>query len=194
MLTETDFQNAAEELNVDVPAIKAVAEVESRGDGFLDSGEPKILLERHIFHRLTNGRYSTPENRNISWPSPSKKGTGTINEYGKTSQQHKRLAKAVALDRDAALQSASWGRFQVMGFNWKPLGYPSLQSFINAMYYSEAEHLDSFLRYVQVNGLLDALRDHKWATFARGYNGKNYKINSYDTKLALAYEKYRRQQ
>lgn len=189
-LTEKDFQDAAEELSVDVAAIKAVAEVESRGDGFLPSGEPKILFERHKFHKYTNGKFSTPENRNISWPTPSKRGTGKINEYGATSEQHARLAKAAALDRDAALQSASWGRFQVMGFNWKSLEYPSLQSFINAMYRSEADHLDAFLRYVKANGLLGALRNHRWAAFARGYNGKDYKINNYDTKLAAAYRKY----
>lgn len=189
-LTEQDFQIAAEELNVDVPAIKAVAEVESRGEGFLPTGEPTILFERHVFHRLTNGKFSTPENRNISWPAPSKKNTGKINEYGATSEQHARLAKAVALNRDAALQSCSWGRFQVMGFNWRPLGYTSLQSCINAMYRSEADHLDAFLRFVKVNGLIDELRNHKWAAFARGYNGPEYWKNSYDSKMALAYKRH----
>lgn len=190
-LTEQDFQDAANQLGVDVPAIKAVAEVESgRHGAFLRSGEPVILFERHKFHKFTNGKFSTPANRNISWPVPSKKGTGAINEYGAPSDQHARLAKAATLDRDAALQSASWGRFQVMGFNWRPLGYASLQDFINAMYRSEADHLDAFLRYVKVNGLIDELRNHKWAAFARGYNGADYKINRYDTKLAEAYRRH----
>lgn len=189
-LSEVDFQNAAEELGVDVPAIRAVAEVESRGDGFLDSGEPKILFERHKFHKYTNGKFSTPENRNISWPTPSTRGTGKINEYGTTSEQHARLAKAAALDREAALQSASWGRFQVMGFNWESLNYPSLQAFINAMYRSEADHLDAFLRFVKVNGLIDELRNHRWTAFARGYNGSEYWKNSYDSKMAAAFKKH----
>lgn len=189
-LSEDDYQRAATKLNVDVPAIKAVAEVESRGDGFLADGQPKILFERHIFHRLTKGKFSTLENRNISWKSPSKKRTGAINEYGATSQQHARLAKAVSLDRDAALQSASWGRFQVMAFNWQDLEYLSLQDFINAMYRSEADHLDSFVRFVEANGLVDALRRHKWSTFADGYNGPEYFKHSYDAKMAIAYKKH----
>ncbi|WP_262919099.1 N-acetylmuramidase family protein [Niabella hibiscisoli] len=49
ILTEKDFQDAARQLNCEVAAIKAVAEVESKGDGFLPTGEPKILFERHIF-------------------------------------------------------------------------------------------------------------------------------------------------
>ncbi|AZA64465.1 DUF3380 domain-containing protein [Chryseobacterium carnipullorum] len=56
-LTEQDYINAAKELGCEVAAIKAVAEVESRGSGFLSSGEPKILFERHRFYKYTNGKY-----------------------------------------------------------------------------------------------------------------------------------------
>lgn len=44
---------AAKRLGVDVPTVRAVAEVESNGVGFLPDGRPKILFERHIFSRLT---------------------------------------------------------------------------------------------------------------------------------------------
>lgn len=74
--------------------------------------------------------------------------------------------------------------------NWESLGYKSLQEFINAMYRSEKDHLDSFVRFVDVNGLKGALRQHKWATFAARYNGKNYRINKYDSKLAEAYKRH----
>lgn len=104
-----DYQQAADLLGVELATIKAVAEVESKGSGFLKSGEPVILFEGHIFHRLTNGKYSTPENADISYPK------WTTKYYNKN--QHKRLQKAVELDRNAALQSASWGKFQIMGFN-----------------------------------------------------------------------------
>lgn len=58
-LTEQDFQDAANQLGVDVPTIKAVAEVESGPHGaFLSSGEPVILFERHKFHKLTGGKFS----------------------------------------------------------------------------------------------------------------------------------------
>ena len=40
------------------------------------------------------------------------------------------------------------------------------------------------------NRLDRALRTHDWVAFARGYNGPNYAINSYDTRLAAAYQKY----
>src|SRR5690554_5168943 len=67
-LTENDYRAAADLLKVDVATIKAVAEVESAGDGFLSNGQPKILFEGHWFHKLTDGKYTTPENANISYP------------------------------------------------------------------------------------------------------------------------------
>ncbi|HAF23464.1 MAG TPA: hypothetical protein DCK93_11245, partial [Blastocatellia bacterium] len=58
------------------------------------------------------------------------------------------------------------------------------------IYRSEADQLDSFVRFVDVNGLAKYLRTKNWAAFARGYNGPKYKINPYDTKLAAAYKKF----
>ncbi len=34
--------------------------------------------------------------------------------------------RARALDEEAADEATSWGAFQVMGFHWKRLGYPSV--------------------------------------------------------------------
>jgi hypothetical protein len=183
-LTEQDYQRSADRLDCEVAAIKAVDEVEASGQGFLPSGEPKILFEAHIFDRLTNGRFrkSHPTLSSAKWDRKL---------YGPAGQhQHKRLAQAVALDRESALQSASYGRFQVMGFNWKLCGYRSLQHFINAMYRSEGDHLDAFVGYVKARGLADELQRKDWAGFALGYNGPGYKENRYDTKLAAAYRKH----
>ena len=180
-LTQQDYINAGKEYDLDPALILAVAEIESRGSGFLASGEPVILFERHIFHRLTQGRYSA------RYPGISNRTPGG---YGASSSQHGRLQEAVALDRDAALQSSSWGKFQVMGFNGKVCGYKNLQDFINAAYRSEKDHLDMFLGYCEGNNLLRHLRAHNWAAFARGYNGPGYAKNRYDIKLAAAYSKW----
>lgn len=181
-LQECDFITAANLLGCEVATIKAVDEVESRGSGFLPSGKPKILFERHYFHRLTFGQYSAAHS-NISNKAPG--GYGAAGEH-----QHNRLDEAAKLNRSAALQSASWGRYQIMGANWDELGYASLQEFINAMYASETEHFMAFVKFVKVNNLTTAIRKKDWVTFAKGYNGKNYAINQYDKKLAIAYAKY----
>lgn len=194
MLTEKDYEDAASRLGVEVEAVKAVADVESGPYGaFLATGEPVILFERHLFYRLTHGKWyneSVGEGKDARFPYRdicNKQPGG----YGPVSVQHDRLNRAAQLDRDAALKSASWGKFQVLGMNWESLGYASLQEFVNAMYKDEAAHLDSFVRFVEKNGLTKALRARNWAKFAEGYNGKAYAQHSYHGKMAKAYLKHK---
>jgi hypothetical protein len=181
-LTDDDFKQAADRLGCEVAAIKAVAEVESGPYGaFLPDGKPVILFERHLFSRLTKKKYDATA-PDISNPKPG--------GYGPVSTQHARLDKAAALDKDAAQQSCSWGRFQVLGMNWKPLGYSNLQEFVDSMFRDEACHLDSFVRFVETNNLARHLISKNWAGFAKGYNGPSYAQYKYDSKLAAAYKKY----
>lgn len=178
-LTEEDYTEAAQRLGCDVAAIQAVAEVEAGPHGgFLPDGAPTILFERHVFHRLTKGEFDNHPDISNAVPGG----------YGKVSEQHGRLEKAAKLNRSAALQSASWGLFQVLGANWSWLKYDSLQEFVNAMYRNEREHLDAFVRFVQVNNLARHLREKRWTQFAKAYNGPNYWKNSYDVKIAMAYK------
>lgn len=184
-LTEADWIDAAQRLEVPVAAIKAVAEVEAPGAGFLPSGEPRILFERHKFSQHTRGKYdeSHPDISHPKWGG-----------YGSEGSQHDRLAKAANLDRDAALKSASWGRFQILGENWKQAGAASLQDFINAMYASERGQLLAFVAFILNDKRLHkSLKAKDWQTFARIYNGPSYAKNRYDIKLAEAYQKWSRQ-
>lgn len=182
MLTVSDFSKAAKDLKVPVAAIRAVCEVEAPRGGFLPTGEPTILFERHIFSRLTNRRYDARH------PDISNKSPGG---YGPASAQHARLQKAVQLDKPAALKSASWGRFQILGLNHVQAGFTSLQDFINAMYRSEQSQLEAFVDFIKNDKrLLNALQTLNWTAFARIYNGPAYRINRYDTRLQLAYDRY----
>lgn len=188
-LTEADFKWAADQLGCEVAAVKAVAEVESRGDAFLPSGEPVILFEPHIFHReiqkvgLQPADF-LPKYSDILYPRWGTK------PYGKMSEQHGKLQKATAIHKEAALKSCSWGMFQLMGFNHKLCGYPELQGFINDMYAGEAGHLRAFVGFVKAAYLNKHIRDKNWAAFARGYNGAEYAKHGYHTKLAAAYQKH----
>ncbi len=125
-LNDNDFQEAAALLNCDVPAIKAVAEVESAGDGFLSDGRVKVLFEGHKFYKYTKGAYaqSHPTICYLKWtrafyakgPNPDVRGAGEL----------ARLDEAIALDRTAALMSASYGKFQIMGFNYEICGFENV--------------------------------------------------------------------
>jgi hypothetical protein len=181
-LSEANYNIAAKLLGVEIAAIKAVAEVESSGAAFDEYGRPRILFERHYFHRLTAGKYDA-KNPNIS----NKKNGG----YGKFSAQYKKLERAFDLSPDAALRSASWGRFQIMGDNYKAAGFSSAGKFVLALTKSESAHLKAFSTFVGNNTkMLSALSKKDWGAFARIYNGPRYKDNNYDTKLKSAYDRF----
>jgi hypothetical protein len=179
-LTDQDIEEAARRLGCDVAAVRAVAQVESSGGGFLPDGRPKILFESHKFSGLTGGRYDTAH-PDISTPTWVRNYLGGAAEYD-------RLAKAIALDREAALKSASWGLFQILGSNHSAVGYDDVEAYVAAQSKSEGEHLRCFVNFVVHEGLADHLKKHEWEEFARHYNGPGYKENKYDTKIAQAYQ------
>jgi len=177
-LRDADYEKAAKDLGCTVAAVRAVAQVESAGDGFLRDGRPKILFERHIFHARTGGKFSAAHS-NVSWP---KRGG-----YLGGAREYDRLKEAIALDRKAALESASWGKFQVMGFNFATCSQPDVEAFVKAMVSGEPGQLAGFVAFIKKNKLDDELVRRDWAGFARGYNGSAYAENKYDHKMADAY-------
>jgi hypothetical protein len=179
-LADDDFAAAADSLGIEVAMIKAVAQVESPRGPFDPKGRPEILFERHYFHRLTSGAFDQSD------PDISNSSSGG---YGKFSAQYGKLQRAYALAPDAALRSASWGRFQIMGDNHQAAGFPSAAAFVQAVATSEAEHLKAFVNFVKSNSkMASALRNKDWAGFAARYNGPGYAANQYDKKLKAAYD------
>lgn len=183
-LTHEDLQRAATALGVSVAAIKAVDEVESAGAGFDDLGRVKLLFEPHWFHKLSGGRFADAHPA-LSVPSWNPKSPSYRRD------QHQVLDEARALDDAAAVQACSWGRYQVMGFNWRLAGARSLAAFEAQMRSSEGDHLAAFVFFVRSSReMLTALQALNWAAFACRYNGPGYKANHYDTKLAAAYARH----
>lgn len=189
-LTSDDYARAAAALGVPVAAVKAVTDVESNGKGFLPDGRPLILFERHIMRRqlVAAGHAMDATHYELTEPSIVNSKPGG---YVGGAREWDRLARAIEINRPCALESASWGLFQIMGFHWKLLGFASVQAFVNAMYASEGAQLDAFVAFVKANSnLLRALKAKDWPGFARGYNGPAYAKNNYDTKLAAAYARH----
>lgn len=182
-LTDTDIADAAARLGIEAAVIAAVAEVESAGGGFLPDKRPKILFERHIFARRTDHRFSA-RNPDVSGTTPGGYGAAGAHQY-------ERLHQAIALDRTAALESASWGKFQVMGFNAEISGWPNVEAFVVDMCKSEAQHLQAFIGFCQHNDLIRHLATHEWRAFTRGYNGTG-NVDVYAPKLEAAYTKHSR--
>ncbi|RLL23004.1 N-acetylmuramidase family protein [Acinetobacter chengduensis] len=187
-LIPSQIEDQAKKLGVESAVLRAVIEVECKGSGFNADGTPVILFERHVMRQrlIANGHVMIADQMMIKRPDLCSKKAGG---YGLYSAQHGRLNAAAQYHRASALESASWGIGQVMGYHWKVLGYESLQAFVNAMYKNEASQLEAMCRYIKVNGLVNALKNKDWKSFARGYNGVEYAKNSYNIKLANAYKK-----
>lgn len=189
----TNYSEAAKLLGVEEAAVKAVASVESQGYGFIkdpqtDKDVPKILFERHImFKRLRDYTSIKSADMVAKYPdivNPSPGG------YKGGLAEHQRLDRAVQIDRVSALESASWGSFQIMGFHWKALGFNSVQELVNKAYTEEGQ-LDLFVRFVKASpNVLRALKAKDWVGVARAYNGPGYAANKYDIKMKEAYERF----
>lgn len=180
-LNDDGFDQTCEKLGVPESVLWAILTVETRGFGFFHDRSPQILFERHVFHRLTDGKYDHG-NDGISSKHPGGY-VGGISEY-------KRLKKAIKLNEEAALQSASWGIAQIMGFNHKIAGFDDIFSFVKDMVRDENRQLFAMASFIDGNGLAGALRRRNWISFARRYNGPSFKKNEYDTRLAAAFAKF----
>ena len=112
----------------------------------------------------------------------------TKTHYKGGEAEYDRLLRARQINEDAANASASWGMFQIMGFNHAACGEPSVVGFVNSMYQSECRQLLLSVRFIRGNRpMLAALQKKDWKAFARLYNGPAYAQNRYDEKLSKAY-------
>lgn len=192
-ITQQDLVDAAKDLGIEPEVMMAIARQESHGGGFFKDGQPKILFERHkMYAHLKEDKFDVKAlaKANPDIVNPSQGG------YGKESVQYDKLTRARALDESAALQSASWGRFQVMGENYRDL-YKTPQEMETAMRASEKQQLAFFVAFLRKKGggkLVQALKDHKWETVAMYYNGKYWKkINpNYATNIQKYYEEFKK--
>lgn len=184
-LTQQDYENAANIIGCEVEVINAIERVETKS-AFLPSGRPRILFEAHKFSEFTGHIYDNIY-KNIS----SKLWNQELYYGGE--KEYKRLVKAMVLDRKEALKSASWGKFQLMGFNHKICGYNDIESFVRDMFWYEEKQLDAFVKFVKATSLEKKMINHNWDRIAFYYNGSGYKRNHYDEKLEMEYNRLKRE-
>lgn len=178
--------------NIDPAGLLAVVDIESDGKVLENDGKtPSLLFERHIFYRYLPAAKKQQGVSlglaNTSWqPSTQYKDQGT------SSKRLALLARARALDEEAADNSCSWGVGQTMGFLHNELGYPSAKQMVDAMVNGGvAVQVACMVKEIQNKKIDRDLSSHNWADFAYHYNGAGYKQNAYDTKLASAYNKWK---
>ena len=175
------IRRGSAELSVEAEALWSLLTVETRSCGFFADRRPQLLYERHIFHKRTQGRFDagSPD------ISSSQRG-GCLGG----SAEYTRLAKAMLLDRRAALERP-WGLGQVMGFNAVPLQYSDVEDMVARFLESEDAQLEGVRRFIGRNTALSAaFRAKNWVQVAFFYNGSGFAENGYDQKLARFYDLY----
>jgi N-acetylmuramidase len=181
VLTPADYKRAATAIGCEIAAVMAVATQESSGHPFLGdgTGRPTILFESHTFSEQTNGIHDgSVDTQGVAISTKT-----WVRNYGATgAHQYDRLACAIKLDREAALSSASWGGFQVMGFNHASCGFSDVESYVAAMCSGADAQLEAFISFCKKTHLDRFLIRKDWVGFALGYNGSGEKSQGYDTK------------
>lgn len=183
-LQAVDIHRIAKTINCGEDELRAFMDVEAAGSGFDIFGRPKMLFEPHIFYRNLSGE---KRDRAVALGLAYRKW----GEQKYPADSYLRLKKAMALDEDAALKSASWGLGQVMGFHFNILGYNTIQDMVLDFMDDEENHLEAMVLFLIHNDIDDDLANHNWETVARLYNGPGYKKNNYDVKLQQSFNKWK---
>ncbi|WP_078059475.1 N-acetylmuramidase domain-containing protein [Xanthomonas massiliensis] len=222
-ISEKEWAATAARIECEPEVLRAIAKVESGGrsafwrmnkaDGAL---VPAILYERHYFSRETGGKFDSGH-PDISWSVPYRKKSligkvdakmsdGRVDAddaYGDYASSYLRLVNAYRLAPDAALKSCSWGKFQIMGSNFKLCGERDIDGFIIKMCTSEAAQIGLLAEFIRRKprawknpknkklgkeiSLHEAVKAKNWAAIAFNYNGPGYKAYRYDEKMREAY-------
>ena len=177
-LSQNDYEDAANFLDIELPALQAVAKIESFGSGFTDSHKPTILLNKTL---------STYKNiDDIIYKAQTRK------YYKNGDAEWERLNRAKKINEEAAICSTSYGMFQIMGFNYDICLCTSVLEYEVLNFASAKEQLLLFCKYIHTEGLTKYLKDKNWKTFALRYNGPGYAKNKYDILLEQYYNEFKK--
>ena len=191
-ITEQDFDELAQQFNIEKAALKAIFKVEAGGkSGFLkeDPNIPVTLEEGHIFYKYLQNKHKNAAE--IAKNNPTICYKSWTKQYYKTGlNEYNRYLKAAKIDEECAMLATSWGMGQCMGFNYKACGYNSVKEFVDAMYISEKNQLLAMCNFIKSNTkMYKALQNKDFNTFASIYNGPG-QVEYYGSKLKQAYNSY----
>ena len=162
--------NLAESIGIPPDVMNAVAAVESNGN------PSAIRFEPHVFNKKSTTK--------ITWTDNGSGFSSVASETNKAAFQ-----SAFNIDKKAAIESTSWGSYQVMGHHLLKLN--SNPDAAVAMFYADPQGVSDKMVASWFSGnsaACNAARSRDFATLARRYNGPAYAANAYDVNLEAATE------
>lgn len=170
--TKNAIYQMAEKHGLNKQFCLAVAKVESDCTPFMLNDYPFVRFERHVFLKYIKRNHVNLLDKAIPL-------NGTTYEF---------YQKAREVEPESAILATSFGLFQIMGFNYRCVGYDTPEEFEKAMCASVENQAEAFAMFVKVNKLKGAINVADYHGFARVYNGPNYAQYRYADRLKTAYE------
>lgn len=188
---QATVREQAERLGIPAEFALGIVDKESAGRAFYTvNGEklPAIRIEGHYFWRLLGAGIK----RDLAVSKGlAAKSAGKIKNPPTMAGRYAQLAQMEEIDREHAIQSISIGIGQVMGENYKRLGYSSAVAMLQAATDSFDNQVEQMLKFIATdNRLVVAANNYDYETFGRIYNGPNYKKNRYAEDLKAFVDKW----
>ena len=183
--TPRDYSDVAAKFKIDVELIRAVFDAIGHASAFYDR-RPALVFSAESFAHLTDGKFGEFGDRKTlvkahTYPlsKPSE------NDYA-------RLSSAMKLDCVAALRSTSWGRGDVGVFNFRALGFDSVDEFVASQFDSERAQVEAAAYFM--SRLPSVVEAKSWHEVARRYvgGGDQEDLARFGSRIEAAYSNYKR--
>jgi SH3-like domain-containing protein len=188
----------AAKLNIETAAGIAVLAVESGGQGFGDSGKVLIRFENHLFWRNWGKNNAAVYNQHFrfnateGWKDHEFRpdaNSNWVSFHGNQDMEWQVFNFARSLDEDSALICASYGAPQVLGSNYKMLGYQNAEDLLNNFQRDIRFHVFGLFDFFS-DQMCAKLRKKDFAGFAGYYNGQGQE-QRYGGFIAASYNAFK---
>jgi len=175
-------KSIAQSEGLDPFVLMAFIQVETGGIGFADNGKLIIQFEPAWF------RKKEPF-------APS--GKWSVNKVDVQSKEWEAFNNAFSIDPESAMQSTSIGIGQIMGFNYKRIGFNSVGEMWDDAKVGIENQIQQICKFIKSDKWLSiAIKYKDWNRITELYNGKGYKALAkkigripYDEAMKAAYNK-----
>ncbi|PZX93753.1 hypothetical protein DOS84_10165 [Flavobacterium aquariorum] len=180
LIREDDYKEVSKRLGVEVEVMKAIAKQESKRNSFWKKGQATILFERHKMWKYLKKTGKTDDELEELKKKYPRIVNNSAGGYGQYSEQYEKLKTAKKINYTCALKACSWGKFQVMGFNYT-VAFSSPKEMEKAVNMCELQQFKFFVGYLEnTDGLLNAMKNKDWESIAEKYNGSSWKTTNPD--------------
>lgn len=196
------LQRLSDRLRIDPAVAVAVIAAESSGNGFLNN-RMIIRFENHYFWRLWGKDNVDKFQRHFSFneSEPWKQhlfradtNGQWLDFHGSQDNEWNAFNKARTFNDEAAKGSISMGLPQIMGANYKLIGYDSAAAMFTAFSKDERNQILGLFDFIQgpetVSRKVIALQNQDFVSFAEQYNGPG-QAAMYGSLLRLYFELFR---